>query len=232
MSAVENIRASLNAPVVIDEKLAQLQQTFAEDREGYPDQMEVNDDFGGGRALPSDIAQRALSLLVTKASSGAELNELEQLGYYLLQVKAGAEYRAPVIVPIDERVTSRHAGIVRAKFYCESSAEAFVRAMQVEFFRYENDFFLDDEPYGSHHGPRHLRTPVANMVNVEVLKAERKGPTGTLQEIDLELKLTLECRALLGTVISSLLNKYRVRISNRREPIGVVNHSLQDIGPL
>lgn len=232
MRTVENIRASLTAPVVIDEKLTQLQQTFVDNREGYPDQMEVDNEYGYARPLPSDIAQGALELLVAKAGSGTPLNELEQLGYYLLQVKAGAEFRAPVIKPVEERVTSRHAGIVRAKFYCESSAEAFVRAMQVEFFLFENDFVLGDELHGSHSGPHHLRAPVANMVKVDVLKAERKGPTGELQEVDLELMLTIEVKALLGTVISSLLNKYRVRVSNRREPIGVVNHSLQDIGPL
>lgn len=220
MKNVESIRAALSAPVVIDEKLAQLQQTFAENNERWPDQMEVSDDFGDGRPLPSDIAKRALTRLAAKAAVGESLNELEQLGYYLLQLKARAEYVAPK--PVEPPVViSDYTGIVRAKYYSEISADAFLTGMSVDW-----------QPSGEF---RVLPKGVSvAMLGTRVLKADRPGPIGALFEISLEIQVRVQCRALEGTVVDfpSIIRGYRLGIRNRRQPIGHMHHMLQDIQPL
>lgn len=215
MDTVAEARNILKSPV-LDEKLAQLQHTLSGSTEQYPDVMPPYFTYDYAAIdLPSDVIQAALAQLAAVASGQQALSPLEQLGYYLLKLKAEAEYVAP---PPEElpNVTTRATALVEAHHFSAVSPEAFVETMKVVLLP-------------SVHSTAHKLVSGIKVLDVTALNAARRGGVGTLDTLTVELKLTLEVAAPATVDVRSLLDECRAVLKSSTEALPPKGFPLLDV---
>ena len=214
-SAAQEAQNELKFPEM-NAHFVQYQTTIAEGREQYRDIMPpywvYESDEG---PLPSDIVKEALSQVADAAANGKSLSPLEQLGLYLLKLKAVAEYVEPE--PEEQpSVTTRVVVLVEAKHYSAETPEKFVAGMSVGILP-------------SVHATTHRIASGVQVLNIEPLEMSRVGPAGTLGTVSVRLSVTLEVVVPYTVDVRNLLDDCRAVLKSRTEALPPIGFPLLDI---
>ena len=215
MDIIAEARNTLKLPAM-DDKLTQLQQTLTAGTEQYTDAMPPYYTYEYGEiALPSDVVQAALAQLGTAASSGQALSPLEQLGHYLLKLKAEAEFVAP---PPEElpNVTTRATALVEAKHFSAASPDAFEKALSVVLLP-------------SVHSTAHKIVSGIKVLDVAVLNVARQSESGILDTMSIDLQLKLEVAAPATVNVRDLLDECRAVLKSSTEALPPKGFPLLDV---